>query len=335
MRRAGGWILGLIAVAAMAVGAWIAFRPILSRETIRIAYLISTNARPPSSDAMISGARFAIKESGYKAGGYRIDLLVPSDSGDPPFDILISVDPDGVLRADIPSVQWRSSDPPPASPATVRVNADLDSEGWLVFEWARKTGMKRVTLLYDKSTANSERLCRSFEKAMKSDDMNREEPMDTAMNRAVLLDRVMTAQPDLVFYAGEAAPYGTAYDLFDALRKRGYGGRLVMGDADPEVSFLAVSSRVVDGTYLVSQIGPPSREFVAAYEPATGRRAGPHAWPAYQLTKEILSIINAQSSNRLMDLRVQADLVRMTPYPCFLYVAREGRFVFVQDLDLK
>jgi ABC-type branched-subunit amino acid transport system substrate-binding protein len=147
-----------------------------------------------------------------------------------------------------------------------------------------------------------------------------------------LLDRVLREKPDLVFYAGEAAPYGRAFELFEGLRKRGYAGRLAMGDADPEVSFLAVPARVVEGTLLISAIGPPSPEFAAAYEPATGRRAGPHAWPGYLLMKAVLAGIDRAGSCHGDKLRPAFAKDPSKPRPCALYVARSGKFEFLQDL---
>ena len=44
-----------------------------------------------------------------------------------------------------------------------------------------------------------------------------------------------------------------------------FAGALVTSEADPEVSCLAVRTRLVDGTFLVSPFAPPPPEFSAGY----------------------------------------------------------------------
>jgi len=74
---------------------------------------------------------------------------------------------------------------------------------------------------------------------------------------------------------------------------------LVTVDVDPEVSFLAFPSRFPPGTLLISTISPPSAEFAAKYEPATGRKAGPHAWPGYLAMKAALEVLDRTAFPRL------------------------------------
>jgi hypothetical protein len=317
MRRAGGWVLGVIAVAAMAVGGWIAFWPILNRETLKIEFMITHESRPPSSDAMISGARFAVEEAGSRAGGYRIQF--DASEVDPTGENCIVTDPGLLLVARIGNLAFS-------------LFPSLEDTGRAAGVWAKSSGARKTVVLCDQSGASSIKVLQGFRLQARADGLTFDEPIDTAIDRNALLDRVITAGPDLVFYSGEAAPYVTAYDLFDALRKRGYTGRLAMADADAEVSFLAVSNRVVDGTFLISPIGPPSKEFAARYEPATKRHAGPHAWPAYLTMKAILDGVDRAASRRPEDLRrVLAE--RPPPQlPCALYEMKAGKFQFVRDL---
>jgi hypothetical protein len=143
---------------------------------------------------------------------------------------------------------------------------------------------------------------------------------------------VLSDKPDLLVFAGEEAPYTRTFEFFDGLRKSGYAGRFVTADADPEVSFLAVPTPVVEGTLLVSPIGPPSPEFAAVYEPATGRRAGPHAWPGYLMMNALLNIIERAASRSPSDLRAAFRAYAPVPRPCALYVFKGGKFEFVEDL---
>jgi hypothetical protein len=323
MRSRGGSIPGLIAVAAMAAGAGFAFRPVLRREALTIAYLVSLDARPPSSTSMISGALFAIEESGSKAGGCKINLIVPAGIEDPVFQVSMSTHDNHLLAGQIPG---------PKEPAWIFVLPGLEDQGKAAAAWAKETGAKKTVLLCDLATPSSLAILQGFKSGAGKSGLPFDGPIDTAMDRDLLVDRIISAKPDLVYYTGEAAPYSTAHFIFDAVRKTGYSGRLAMGDADPEVSFLAVSHHVVEGTYLISPIGPPSKEFARAYEPASKRRAGPHAWPAYLTMKAILGVIDQAGSHRPEDLHRAAVLHPTPQRPCALYVSREGKFEFVQDV---
>ena len=307
----------------MAAGAGFAFRPVFRREALTIAYLVSLDARPPSSASMINGARFAIEEAGSKAGGCKINLIVPAGIEDPVFQVSMSVQDSHLLGA-----QFQG----PKGTAWLFVLPGLEDQGKAAAAWAKETGAQKTILLCDLATSSSLAILEGFKSGAGKSGVPFEGPIDTAIDRDLLLDRVISAKPDLVFYAGEAAPYSTAHFIFDAIRKKGYTGRLAMGDADPEVSFLAVPHHVVEGTYLISPIGPPSKEFAAAYEPASKRRAGPHAWPAYLTMKAVLEVIDLAGSNRPEDLH-QAAALHPTPLrPCALYVSREGNFEFIQNL---
>jgi hypothetical protein len=147
-----------------------------------------------------------------------------------------------------------------------------------------------------------------------------------------LIGRVLSQAPDLIFFSGEDAPYGTAESVFKELRAKGYTGKLVMAEADPEVSFLAVPCRVPESTLLISPIGPPSKEFAATYEPATGRHAGPHGWVGYQAMKAALDVIDRAESSGFVGFQAIVDRMPPVPRSCYLYSLRGGKFEFVQEL---
>lgn len=333
MRRAGGWVLGLVVVAAMAGGSWVAFRPILNRQTLRIGYVVAPEARIPSSDAMMSGARFALEETGFKTKGYQLQFYAPLLPSDPPVDILIALDDRHLLHAEFPDKPRGAGDPPADNRNTVflRPLANLEDQGNAAALWASNAGYRKPVVLVDKDNRASDAICFGFVHQATYEPL-RLEPIDTATDRERLLDRVLSAKPDLVFYAGEAAPYSTAYDLFSALRKRGYAGPLMMGDADPEVSPLAVPHRVVEGTVLVSPITPPSKEFAAAYEPATRRLAGPHAWPAYCTMKAVLEVLENAGPGGMHSFQSAVGTRKWDVRPCAVYVSRGGKFEVVRDL---
>lgn len=333
MRRAGVWCLILLVVASMAGGAWLAFRRVRNRETLGIAYLVSPTARPPSSDAMISGAQFAVNEFSSKAGGYRIDFFVPDGRGSRAYQVWMGVHDRHLLQGSI-SAGLRplpTSGTPPPEPV-VRVLPGLDDQGRAAADWVGQAGTRRVVILCDDATPASVAIRDAFRHRAEEIGLPVPNSLDTAMERQALLDRVLQDGPDLVFYSGETAPYSTAFDLFEALRKKGYRGKLAMGDADPEVSFLAVSTRVVEGTFLISTIEPPSKEFAALYEPATQRLAGPHAWPGYLTMKALLVLIDRTGSNKPDDLYRAAIARPPELRPCALYQFKEGRFGFLRNL---
>jgi ABC-type branched-subunit amino acid transport system substrate-binding protein len=279
--------------------------------------------------------RFALDEVGNRAGTCRIELSdAPARPGRQP-DVSILLGASGLLQA-IASDGEGSGGAPMKTVSMamypLRVLPDLRELGEAAAAWARKSGAARTVLLIDEPSDPSQQVAEGFEKEGPRPLARLDATEFGAGGPESLIDRILAQKPDLVFYAGEEAPYGRAFTLFDALRKRGYVGRLAMADADPEVSFLAVPTRVVDGTLLVSPIGPPSREFAAAYEPATGRHAGPHAWPGYLLMRAVLERVDRARSSRAAALREAFLENPSVPRPGALYVAREGKFVFLQDL---
>jgi len=311
MRRAGGWILGVIVVAAMAGGTWLAFRPILNRETLTIYYKLGE--RGPTDDAILSGIEFAIREAGGRAGGCAVKLDT-MDAGNPSIRFLI-VPSDAVL------LEARIGDP---EGSEVRFRCFVEEERLVhsAAAWAAATGTKNAVLL------DSSRYKREFE----ASGLNVLGTTPVVNDPVLMSELILRWKPDLVFYDGENAPYHTTFEIFDGLRKRGYQGTLMTIDAEPTVSFLAAPTAVVEGTLLVSPIPPPSREFADVYEPATARHAGPHAWPGYLLGKAVLGVINEAGSASIADLISACRSHPPRVYPCALYQYKEGKFVFVQSL---
>lgn len=326
MRRAGGWILGLIVVAAMAAGGWLAFRPILNRETIRIGFIAHPNAHPPSQDAMVSGAQFAVEERGSRAGGHRIVFTPPGTvyHGEEA-ELWLEVHPSPLLNATIQQVDS------PAHPS-VSVLPDLSRQGRAAADWAKSTGARTLLLLHDPDNPSSVEILKSFMNRAREAGLSFADPVSTGVGSDGVLEKMRSNAPDLIYYCGEAAPYSTAFDVFRTLREKGYRGTLAMADADAEVSFLAVQKHVVDGTYLISPISPPATEFAARYEPATKRLAGPHAWPAYLTMNALLDLIDRSGTGNTNDLVRVLTAHPPAVRPCALYVHKGGKFEFVQDL---
>src|SRR5687767_11539605 len=79
VKRAGGWILGLLVIGAKGGGGWFALRRSLQRETVWVTMVAADDGRGPTSGALYRGAEFALKEMDGRVGRYRItlDLIEP------------------------------------------------------------------------------------------------------------------------------------------------------------------------------------------------------------------------------------------------------------------
>jgi hypothetical protein len=333
MRRAGGWILGGIVVAAMAGGAWIALRPLFTRETLYIGYFRASGGRGPSNDAMFSGAEFALEEAGRKAGRFKVVLVESNlhhsklppiwigtsealfESGNhEPARLLIS------LMDSHPQFEY----------GELRILAPYEDQGRAAAEWAKSKGHTHVYLVQDIGGTKGGGIADLFRQAFPTSPGGAIDVGGPPDQWRELVDRILLYQPELLFYAGEEAPYGTAEPMFKLLREKGFAGTILMGEKEPEVSFLALPCRVPEQTFLISPIGPPSKEFAAKYEPATGRHAGPHGWVGYQAMKAALDVIDRAES--MADFESVAERLRPARRPCFLYCARGGQWEFVEDL---
>jgi hypothetical protein len=335
MRRVGGWILVGVAVAAMAGGGWVALKPLLRRETLVVGFFRADAGRDPSNDALYSGAAFALEEAGGKAGGFHVVLVEPKPTDAPLPGVWIGTSEALQQHGDHQPrpflVSLLETLPRPVA-GQLQILPGCAEVGRAAAAWSVSSGARRIFLLRERGSARSTRIAEAFEAAGKVAAQESLEATLGATGRRELVTRIMAAAPDLVFYSGEDAPYGTSEALFTELRTRGYAGTLIMADGDPEVSFLAVPSRVPDGTLLLSPIGPPSASFAARYEPATKRHAGPHGWIGYLGMKAALEVIDRTGSTQIKDLRSTAARLPADAAPCALYVARDGKFVFLQNL---
>jgi len=335
MGRTAGGVLGIAAVAAIAGAGWLAMRPLRNRETLTL--VVNRGLRDPSSDAMVSGMRFALAEAGNRAGMFRIELMEARHSFPAHARVCINLGSAPLIETGIEEpgtgVTLDSADPP----LPLRPVADAREVGLAAGRWASETGSRTPVLLRNRNHPVSFIIARAFQEGAAPerpplDEELEEGASDYPARLKTLVEQTIAAHPDLVFYSGEEAPYGRAFEMFDALRKGGFAGRLAMGDSDPEVSFLAIPTPVVEGTFLVSPIGPPSPGFAAAYEPATGRRAGPHAWPGYVAMNELLRVLDQATSGNRAHLAGLFNHAVRPPHPPALYQFKEGRFVFVREL---
>jgi hypothetical protein len=337
MRRAGGWLLGLFVVGAMAGGGWYAMRHVVKREVVDVVFLKC--GRDPTDKAVVRGGQAALAEAGERAGRYRIRLVEAPLSGAAAGDVWIGTS--GAL------LQQGDLQPPPFFISVVdthpldaaghfRIVPGCDRQGRAAAAWAKKSKASRVFFLVDRPSLRSMAIAESFKHAARELGVAVLEPVSSSTERPDLQQQVLASGADLLFYSGEEAPYGTAYALFLALRALGYKGTFLMAEADPEVSFLATRPSLVDGTYLVSPYAPAPPQLA----PVVGTTHGPHVTAGYFAMKAALGAIDLANSRETADLRRAAWKLpyfdaqgRATLRPCALYVAKNGLFEFVELLE--
>jgi hypothetical protein len=331
-RRAGGWILGLLIVGAMGGGGWFAIRRALQREEALVVLLVSPSDRGPTRKAIEKGARFALEEAGHRAGKYRL-LLQEREPG------VIYTMPVAVAASIGPGEAILARGHPEGRPFSVSVFDTHPAEpqdwypitpGWAVqgasaARWAKKAGASRVLLLIDPSSFRSKAIAAAFHKAAPELGLTVTELADVVVEN---VERLLAAKPDLIFFSGEEAPYGTTTKIFTAFREKGFAGKMVAGEADPEVSFLATRPTLLDGTYLVSPFAPAPQELAARM----GFVPGPHVTAGYFAMQAVLDTIDRANSIEEGALHRAAATLNSARRPCALYVARNGVFEFVETL---
>jgi len=332
MKRSGAWFLGILVVLGIVGAVAIALRPVFQRETVAVVYLRNQRCWGPTGDAVLRGALAALKETSDRAGRYRIEYMDHMPSDHDVTDVVAAY----LGTAD--TLVLRPSEPVPFAVSLFALNPvepvhclqigpGFERQGKAAAAWAKKAGVQRVVLLIDLPHPRSEAIAEAFRSAGRALGLAVDEPIQALPDR---IDQIVGSKPDLVFYAGEEAPYGTTSKIFSALREKGYAGKLATADADPEVSLLATRPELVEGSYLVSPFAPAPPEVAARVTAGTG----PHVTAGYLAMKAVLETIDRADSVDPVELRRAAstmpsfDALR----PCALYVAGKGRFEFVETL---
>lgn len=344
MRRAGGWILGLLIVAAMSVGGWFSLRRVLHREEVTVLVLRTKNARGPTSNAIWRGAQYALGEAGGRAGRFRVRLEEnePGRYQNPRIAAWIGISEGLQVQSqnqpDLFMVSALETNPPELANC-YRTIPGSEQLGRAAATWAKRSKAGRVFLLRDVASRKSEEIARAFQSQARNLGLIVEGPEDPSAVKVGLIERILAARVDLVLYSGEEAPYSTCTEIFSGLRQKAFSGLLATSEADPEVSCLAVRSRWVEGSYLISPFAPAPPEFARGYGSRMGTPPGPHVIAGYFAMKAALEAIDLANSIDPDDLRRTAARL---PYfdatgaaalrPVALYIVRDGVFVFVETL---
>jgi hypothetical protein len=333
MKRAGGWLLGLLIVASLTGGGGFVLRRLLNREVTTVVF-VSGAGRDPTDRALQRGFRLALDEVGSRAGRFRIELGTTAYSS----AAWLGTSEAFLLKGDHQPRPLSISvfDTHPSEPTDCfRITPGCEQQASAAAAWAKKSGAARVYLLREEGSLRSESIAAAFASRAKELGLTVEGPFSSSIT-SELIRHVMASHPDLVFYSGEEAPYSETQRLFSAFRAYGYRGTLLMGEADPEVSFLATRPDLVDGTYLVSPFAPAPPELAQAM----GTTPGPHVTAGYFAMKAALEAIDRANSIDPEELRRAAATL---PYfdaqgkaalrKCALYRARDNKFEFVELLD--
>ena len=329
MKRAGGWLLGVLVVVAMAAGGWFALRRTLFAETVTVV-LMRTGNSDPTMKALSRGAAAALAERSGRAGRFRVRLHEADPDTDLPEKTVIWIgtsegmnlknDFHATLKVAAFDVDpWRNL-------GATSLSVTLPQLGDLAAGWAKKSNAARVLLIRDKESTHSMFIADRFIKEARR--LGLTLVADRSAAEPDLTEQILSARPDLVFFSGEKAPYGTAKKIFGPLREKGFAGPLVMAEADPEVSYLATRPDLVEGCYLITPFAPAPPDVAARMQTTQG----PHVTAGYFAMKAVLDILDQADSSDEVELRRAATRVPNLARPCAVYVARSNLFRFVEEL---
>src|SRR6185503_194398 len=200
-------ILGLVAVAAMVGAGWFAVRGAFQRQTLGILFVESGRGDGPTSKVILRGAELALDEATSRAGRYRVEILVlpPNRRGE--FTVVAA----WIGTSEALLYQGQPQEPPfyisvvdthPHDPkGCFSVTPGCTRQGRAAAAWAKKSGATRAVLLFERMSLRSRAIAAAFKTSMA---VVAEADVDEA-------DRVLESKPDLIFFAGEEAPYRTAF----------------------------------------------------------------------------------------------------------------------------
>lgn len=255
--------------------------------------------RPPDApyaDALCSGFQLALKEAQGRAGRVRVTYDQRNFKPDDGCFFMLHTLPVAPL-------------PPPAPEPLVRILGGPQQLAEAAFAWAGREGLKVTQLMTEPDDKRSLLLEQAIRGAWKE----------------------QGSGPELILHAGESAPFSSAAKTFKGLQASGFKGRFLVFDAHPEVSCVDAPGQPEDGMLLITPIFPPPADFIPRYRAFASKDPGPHVYGGYLAGKAALDLIARARSTFPADLLNAASSIR--PHPPALYVARGGRFHFVELLS--
>jgi hypothetical protein len=306
MRRAGGWILGLIVVTGMAAAAMIGLRPILFRKKVTIAF----NSSVQWTALEEKGVRLAFEERNSRAGSFRVEPAFVNQAKREEHN----------LKIDRSEALWEVVGPrtPPSDPKRLYFYPQDSAVGSRTAQWARRSEIKSVFLLRSASFEAG------FEKEATAAGLRCRSEFLNPQGRS-LVEGVLAAEPELVILNHPVLPVVTS------LRKAGYSGKFLVYDPDFEPAGPAgASTPELEGVFLAALFVPiPS---------ASRKFAGLTEYHGYRMANLVLDAIErAESDDQAAIYRALASSPEFasdgtSTLPGGLYVVRKGALEFVEPL---
>jgi ABC-type branched-subunit amino acid transport system substrate-binding protein len=359
MRRTGGWLLGLAAVSAIAIGGVLAFRPILFRETVKIASALPR--KEPGTGEIVNGIRLALDEHEYRAGRFRVEYVdhdefpaiapapSPSPHDDPSVVAIIGcfdapharyvtrTDPTPMLRVAAVS-SWSIANNAYARSWTA-VTAPLMMQGGAAAGLARRLGCRSAFVVTssgrDRSGILAEFRARARELGLA---VLAEEGFDVERPDATgLVRQVGEKNPDVVFL--NSFDFAIAGRVIKQIRSAGFIGRILATEDCKLQEFLDQGGVGVEGTLLLSTLAIPSKEFSQRYRDKFASAPDELAFLGYRACKAALrSIALADTKDREAILHAAQSRASFSDgdgpdKPALgTYVVRGGKFEFMEEV---
>lgn len=287
-------LLALAVLLGFGVAGALVWKHLRNRPEIEIRGCRPPNA--PYADALCSGFQLALEEAHGRAGRARVKVTLKTLMPDDGCFFLVD---NGVPVVPLPF---------PAPEPLFRILAGPEQLAQAAFAWAEREGLKVTQLMTEPDDKRSLLLEHTIRGVWKERDSG----------------------PELILHSGESAPFSSAAKTFKSLKTSGFKGRFLVFDAHPEVSCVDAPGQPEDEMLLVTPIFPPPPDFIPRYRSFAGKDPGPHVYGGYLAGKAALDLIARVGSTSPVDLLDAAASIR--PHPPALYVARGGRFHFVELL---
>ncbi len=358
MRRAGGWVLGLLVLAVMAGGAWALLRRVVPSETITIVSILPRGGPGEErSEALVNGIALALDERNFRAAQFRVkhkDLDSRSEEARPGTVVkdLSAVAVIGGLdrrqaseispklqQAKLLFVSPTCSDLRPQDPGDLRMVARDYLQGVGAVQWARRMEVESAFLV-DDDPLDATGITHSFRWWAQSTGLRivgDEKYFWLYADDAALVHRIVREKPPLVYLAGLDLP--SAARFVSRLRGARYGGRIMMSQRGLNPDFMERAGAAAEGVLFTSVLLPPPAEFDREYRARHGEPAPREAWTGYRAAKAVLDAVErARTKDRAAIRAACAALplfdARGDPARPVLgaYAVRGGRFEFVEEL---
>ncbi|MEV6597808.1 branched-chain amino acid ABC transporter substrate-binding protein [Actinoplanes sp. NPDC051346] len=291
-------------------------------EVIRLGTLVPLTGRSsPSGEAMVNAATMAVDEANAKGGvlGRRVELVVGDDACDPGTavtaardlvakDIAVSVG-GYCSSATVPTLKiFRTAGVPmvvaqsnstdllaPKYDSVFLICGTVEAEADFAVDWAKRLDGTRLAVVHD-GTSFPVTLARSTVQSAKREGLAVSSELELsqgAPSYTRIAEAVVRGGADVVYYTGY---YAEANQLITDLRRRGFDGRILVGDGATDGPLLeglnAAESRDLYGTAMIwPKLMPELKEWSQRYRKVVGSDPGPSTVEAYDAVNVALDAI--------------------------------------------